>query len=94
MFENKLILCPPKPSTWLTITTHPVLERCRYPTWLPSAILVVFNLFSQFNRNTKGINIPILPMASLTFAEAKAVAPPILPRKHPANTAQITKGPY
>ena len=27
-------------------------------------------------------------MASLTFAEAKVVAPPILPRKHPANTAQ------
>ncbi len=25
-------------------------------------------------------------MASLTFAEAKVVAPPILPRKHPANT--------
>ena len=30
-------------------------------------------------------------MASLTFAEAKVVAPPILPRKHPANTAQIIK---
>ncbi len=28
-------------------------------------------------------------MASLTFAEAKVVAPPILPRKHPATTAQI-----
>ena len=28
-------------------------------------------------------------MASLTFAEAKVVAPPILPRKHPANTAQL-----
>ena len=27
-------------------------------------------------------------MASLTFAEAKVVAPPILPRKHPANHQQ------
>ena len=38
-------------------------------------------------------NIPILPMASLTFAEAKVVAPPIMPREHPANTAQSIKGP-
>ena len=28
-------------------------------------------------------------MASLTFAEAKVVAPPILPRKHSANTDAI-----
>ena len=30
-------------------------------------------------------------MASLTFAEAKVVAPPMLLRKHQANTAQIIK---
>ncbi len=32
-------------------------------------------------------------MAFLTFAEAKVVAPPILPRKYPAHTDQIIKGP-
>ncbi len=37
-------------------------------------------------------NIPILPMAFLTFAEAKVVAPPILPRKYLAHAAQIIKG--
>ncbi len=31
-------------------------------------------------------------MAFLTFAEAKVVAPPILPRKYPAHTVQIQKG--
>ena len=41
------------------------------------------------------VNIPILPMAFLTFAEAKVVAPPILPRKCLAHTVQIIKGsPY
>ena len=55
IFENKLILCPPKPSTWLTFTAHPVLERCQYPIWLPSIILVICNLLSQSNRRTKEI---------------------------------------
>ena len=31
-------------------------------------------------------------MAFLTFAEAKVVAPPILPRKYPAHTVQIIRG--
>ncbi len=31
-------------------------------------------------------------MAFLTFAEAKVVAPPILPRKYLAHTVQIIKG--
>ncbi len=55
MFESKLILCPPKHSTWLIITTHPVLERCQYPTWLPSITLANFNLLPQSSRKTKGI---------------------------------------
>ncbi len=36
-------------------------------------------------------NIPILPMAFLTFADAKVVAPPIQPSKYPAHTVQIIK---
>ena len=32
-------------------------------------------------------------MAFLTFAEAKVVAPPILPKIHPAYAVQIIKGP-
>ena len=31
-------------------------------------------------------------MAFLTFAEAKVVAPPILPWKYPSHTVQIIKG--
>ncbi len=53
MFESKLILRPPKPSTWLTFTTNPVLERWQYPIWLPSIILVIFNLLAQSNRKIK-----------------------------------------
>ncbi len=30
-------------------------------------------------------------MAFLTFAEAKVVAPPLLPRKYPAHTVQTIK---
>ncbi len=35
--------------------------------------------FLQGTDQTQSANIPILPMAFLTFAEAKVVAPPIVP---------------
>ena len=43
--------------------------------------------------NLINTNIPILPMASLTFAEAKVVAPPIMPMKYQVHTVQVTEGP-
>ncbi len=38
------------------------------------------------------INIPILPMAFLTFAEAKVVAPPIVPINKLVTFYKIIKG--
>ncbi len=54
MFENKLILCAPKPSIWNNIATNPVLEKYQNPIWLPS-IKWFFNLLYHSNRKTKGI---------------------------------------
>ena len=42
------------------------------------------------NQVKINVNIPILPMASLTFAEAKVVAPPILPRKQTVSPLAIS----
>ena len=50
-----------------------------------------FGIFSHFGKENPFINIPILPMAFLTFAEAKVVAPPIVPMNKLVTLCKVNK---
>ena len=83
----------------LTLTSQPAFKMSIHVNTLSMNILRKHSCFTEPGAATthqpiqaKNINIPILPMAFLTFAEAKVVAPPIPPRKNAAHTVQIIKG--